>query len=144
VGSGKFLHCSGGNPGSRLDAAMNAEIGPLAPSPDLKAARTLFQSLNQIHLVAIIPDGPAYGRVFGRDVSAATAWALQENESGRNIYFTVNEVEPGCHKKPVKSEIVAARFCHVDIDPPTDGGPWDKNLKLATLLNLSCPPIVCS
>jgi hypothetical protein len=73
-----------------------------------------------IHLVSIVPDGGTKGAWFGDDVEKATAWAVSQNQSGRGLYWTVNVVREGLDKKPTKRDIQAARFLHVDIDPPFD------------------------
>ena len=93
-----------------------------------------------MHLCSIVPDGDCDGRWFGDDKVSACAWAIDENESGKNLYWTVNRVTPGCNKKPKKSDIISARFAHVDIDPPKGGGPFDKLMTQAELAALSTPP----
>lgn len=96
--------------------------------------------LDQIHLVAIVPDGPAIGKDFGNDKDAAAAWAQEQNAQGKNIYFTVNRVRPGVNKKSTKADIDSVRFAHVDIDPPKDGGPWDADKTCDDLIASRCPP----
>jgi hypothetical protein len=89
----------------------------------LDMARGLLTGLDQIHLVSILPDKKSItGRNFGIDVAAALEWAKGQNDLGNNIYWTVNSVEPDCHRKPTKKQILSARFCHVDIDPPKNSG----------------------
>ncbi|PZU17896.1 MAG: hypothetical protein DI591_00870 [Citromicrobium sp.] len=104
--------------------------------PELEAARALFVKLDQIHLVAINPadrDAWPLGRDFGTDIEAATRWAAQVNADGRNVYWTVNAVRPGLDKKPAEKDMTAARFVHVDIDPPKDGSDWPRDEVLAAL-----------
>ena len=104
--------------------------------PDLEAARALFADLDQIHLVAINPGNPdasPIGRDFALDGDAAVRWAQRLNADGLNIYWTVNAVRPGLDKKPLKADMIAARFVHVDIDPPKDGSVWSRDEVLATL-----------
>ena len=93
-----------------------------------------------LHLCSIVPDGAFRGRWFGDDVNAATDWAVAENACGKNLYWTVNLVSEGCSKKPGKGDIVAARFVHIDIDPPKGGGPLDKLQTHGELLALPVPP----
>jgi hypothetical protein len=93
-----------------------------------------------LHLCSIVPDGRCLGRWFGEDVTAATEWAAAENERQRNVYWTVNLAVAGCNKKPIKSDIVAARYIHVDIDPPKGSSTFDKMAALAELCALSTPP----
>jgi hypothetical protein len=93
-----------------------------------------------IHLVAIVPDGIAQGRYLGADVEKAVAWAIARNEAVQNVYFTVNRVRSGCHKKPTKADIIEVRYAHLDIDPPKDGSPWDPEVSIRQLLQGSVPP----
>ena len=94
-----------------------------------------------IHLCSIPSEGGGCtGRWFGDDFATASAWALQETEKRQNVYWTVNLVSEGCQKKPRKEDILAARFLHVDIDPPKGGGPLDKLMTQTTLRALSVPP----
>ncbi|WP_374589134.1 DUF3987 domain-containing protein [Novosphingobium sp.] len=108
---------------------------------DPELARPLFASLDQIHLVMISPVGPGvHGKDFGQDVETALVEAAKANGNGFNIYWTVNRVAPGSHKKPGKRDIRAARFVHVDIDPPKSGGAFDKGEITAALQGIACPP----
>lgn len=114
-------------------------MASLAFNPDI--ARPLFESLDQIHLVYIHPNGVGvHGRDFGERVEEALADAAKANANGFNIYWTVNRVGAGLHKKPGKHDIRAARFVHVDIDPPKSGGAFDKAEITAALQDISCPP----
>ncbi len=110
--------------------------------PNLDAARRLFEALDQIHLVSIEPDGTerSAGRNFGVNVDAAIEWAADQNGNGRNVYWTVNRVRERIHKKPKKTDMTAARFAHLDIDPPKDGTLWDRAGKLAGLQALDPQP----
>lgn len=112
---------------------------------DMTAAKALFEilaSAGQIHLCAIVPDGGTYGRDFGTDIDAALDWTIERNGAGQNIHWTVNRVRPGVQKKPGKDngDMIAARFAHVDLDPPKDGSAWDADAVLAELLASQCPP----
>lgn len=114
----------------------------LYSAPD--AARTLFEMLDQIHLVAIHPDrknASPIARDFATDVDAAINWAIAQNAKGWNIYWTVNRVLDGFHKKPKKEQIIAARFAHVDIDPPKDDlATFDKGAAAYDLVMLDTAP----
>ena len=91
------------------------------PNHNADAARNLFDMLDQIHLVAIHPDRKnaiPIGKDFATDIDAAINWSITQNANGWNIYWTVNRVLDGLHKKPTKADIVGTRFVHVDIDPP--------------------------
>jgi hypothetical protein len=113
------------------------------PQPSREAAESFLrgQVRDAIHLVSIEPDGPGLsGRYFGDDAAGAAEWAIAENSRQRNVYWTVNQVRPDCGVKPKKSSIAAARFVHVDIDPPKNGGEFDRTTKLLELDLLACPP----
>ena len=86
---------------------------------------------SDIHLVAIVPDGPLTAKWFGSDHAAAMEWALAQ--TGANVYFTINQTHSGVAIKPTKDDIRAVRFAHVDIDPP-ETGPWDRDAALIALL----------
>ena len=111
--------------------------------PDKVLIASFLEAIGQdLHLCRIIPDGSCIGRWFGADVPAATKWAVAASLAGRNVYWTTNQVAEGCNGKPSKVDIVAARFAHVDIDPPKNGGPFDKLKTQAELLALSVPPTI--
>jgi hypothetical protein len=93
-----------------------------------------------LHLCSIVPDGGCRGRWFDKDVDAARDWARSENEHERNVYWTVNLVAAGCNQKPGKKDIVAARYIHIDIDPPKGIAVFEKLGELAELCALSTPP----
>lgn len=75
---------------------------------------------DQIHLTAIDPEKSAntIGRDFGTDIQAAANWALARNAEGKGVYYSVNRVRSGLHKKPSKPDFVGVRYAHVDVDPP--------------------------
>lgn len=102
---------------------------------------------DQIHLVGIDSSGSTItGRNFGTNIAEAVVWAIMQNSKGFNVYWTVNLVGSGLHKKPTKRDIVAIRFAHLDIDPPKDGAPWDPEEALNKLINSDIPPtlVICS
>jgi len=111
-------------------------------TPDLKVIGEFFTSTipDQIHLTAITPDGPTEAKDFGQDIIAAVQWAKHRNIDGKNVYFTVNRVRSGVGKKPTKNDIIGCRFAHLDIDPPNDGSPWDKDAAYRKLLNAPVKP----
>ena len=93
------------------------------------------------HLVAIHPKTKIiFGHQFGSDVEAALAFIERHNGEGMGVYWSVNAVRPHRHKKPAKEDISHARFVHVDIDPPKNGGRFDKPLILEALADLPTPP----
>lgn len=112
-------------------------------TPDLEHTAAFLASIGDgLHLCSIVPDGACHCRWFGDDVVAAMAWAKSENEQGKNIYWTVNRVSDGYHRKPSKEDIVAARFAHIDIDPPKDCASLDKLKVHAELCALPNPPSI--
>lgn len=102
----------------------------------------LASNAGQIHLVAIHSEGqrPIAGRDFGQDEGAARRFVVEQNGSGGNVYWSVNRVRKGVNKKPTKGDITAAWFAHVDIDPPKNGGDFDKEREIAGLEAMPCPP----
>lgn len=112
-----------------------------AQSFDEPGMLQFLEGLDQIHLVAIHKSRPdVHGKYFGTYAETAVEWAKAKNGTGFGIYFTVNRVPENFDKKPKKSDIVAARYCHVDIDPPKSDGGFSKAATLETLDNLRCPP----
>lgn len=109
------------------------------PTIDEAAIHELFAELDEVHLVAIVPDGNTMGRHFGSDRDAAVAWAAAQNSAGKNVYWTVNAVRP-VDRKPKKSDILAARFVHVDIDPPANDTEWSKASARQLLQEHQHPP----
>lgn len=97
---------------------------------------------DHIHIVVIAPDGQPlpYGNYFDDDALAAADWIVGENAKGYNLYWTVNVVRGRLHKKPKKEDMAAARFVHVDIDPPKDGTEFDRKGALETLSDMREPP----
>jgi P4 family phage/plasmid primase-like protien len=97
---------------------------------------------NHIHVVIIPPEGQPlpYGRWFGDDAEAASSWIVSENAKGYNVYWTVNIVRKHLGKKPKKEDMQAARFVHVDLDAPKDGGSFDRKSLVDTMLDMRSPP----
>lgn len=115
---------------------------PAGPDKDAIFAFIADTIQNNIHLVAIALDGPATGRWFGDNAKAATEWAFSANAHGANCYWTVNICRPGVNTKPKKSDIVATRFLHLDIDPPKDASAFDKGAIAQNLLAATASPTV--
>lgn len=92
---------------------------------------------SDIHFVAIHPEnGDVVAQWLGKNIDAATAWALARNCESCNVYWTANIVRAGLNRKPKKTDIVGARFAHVDVDPPRDGSDWNASAKLDELRSL--------
>lgn len=82
-------------------------------------------------LVAIDPELPrgSVGQIecrsfAARDPADLEAWVRARNESGRNLYWTVNSIPRPIARKPAREDVEALDFLHVDVDP-------DKRLPLA-------------
>jgi hypothetical protein len=125
-----------------MEAAMTEHTITPATDDIAKFLDMLANKIGQVHLVVIDPDGrhPLEGRDFGRHDDVALQFAIERNMAGRNIYWSVNQVRPGLHKKPTKADIISGRFAHVDIDPPKDGSAFNKSAELAKLEKLPCRP----
>lgn len=95
---------------------------------------------DHIHLIAIPPDGQPlpYGGHFD-DADSAAQWAIKQNAKGYNLYWTVNIVRKGVEKKPAKSDMIGARFLHVDVDPPKDGSAFERDEIVAAMQNMREP-----
>ena len=114
---------------------------PGALAPDREAIASFLEGVGQgLHLCSLVPDGGCKGRWFGDDITSAINWAASENSQGKNLYWTVNLVVDGHDKKAKKTDIVAVRFAHVDIDPPKGGGAFDKVKIEVGLVALPFPP----
>lgn len=94
----------------------------------------------QVHIVAIGQNGAIQGRYFGSNYEAAVAWVAEQNGRGMNIYFSPHLVRTGLHKQPQKSDITKPRLVSVDIDPPKNGGTFDKEGMLRRLVEHATPP----
>lgn len=101
-----------------------------------------LRHLDQLHLVAIHPKRSRDIRSFysDDDVEGAVSWAHGLNYEGYGIYWTVNRVRTGFVGKPSKGDIVAARYVHVDVDPPKNDMVFAKAATIETLENLRYPP----
>lgn len=105
-------------------------------------ARALFASLDQVHVCAINPEtGDVFGSNFETDVESAIKFCCDYNNNGFGVYWTVNQVAQGWQgKKPKKEDIVAARFIHVDIDPPKGEEDFEKRVVADWLAGLNVAP----
>ena len=114
---------------------------PAAQSFDADGMAAFLGGLDQIHLVAIHKSrADIQCGYFGTLVDSAVEWAQALNPHGFGIYWTVNRVRNGFSSKPAKSDITAARFVHVDIDPPRNFDEFSKAATLETLDGLRHPP----
>ena len=117
--------------------------GLSALRPNRAEILELFKDVipDQIHLVAIHgEDGDITGHDFGTDAEAAADWAISQNMGGYGVYFSVNRVRAGLHKKAAKADIIGIRFAHCDIDPPKGRSDWSPNEVIDGLWNAAVPP----
>lgn len=120
-------------------------------TPDIVAIEQ-FLSISvhdHIHVVTIGGEGETaqtHGQWFDRDAAGAAQWASAYNAAGWNTYWTVNLTHPGVGAKPFKHQIDAARFVHVDIDPPKGVAldAWDRAGALTTLLAANPSMVISS
>ena len=74
-------------------------------------------------LTAIAPDsGETKTKGLRSDQENEVAAFLAFQHGKCNVYFSVNDVDKIHSKKVKKTDIVAVRALHVDVDPPKDGG----------------------
>ena len=74
-------------------------------------------------LTAIIPDGTTLTKSFGPKQPNATRDWLEAYDGERNLYYSLNPTPKGLAQKADKTEILAAEFVHVDIDPREGESP---------------------
>lgn len=100
------------------------EMQGVQPSKDMIAeALSVFGF--PLVLCAMLPDGPPIGRHFSENEScAAVDWAYAQNLAGKGVYWHPNLLRNGLNKKSAKTDVVAARFVHGDLDPPKDSLGW--------------------
>lgn len=126
------------------DDAFNIIKEANSPAADKRLIEGFLREYlcNNIQLVAIHPDrkGDISAHYFGSDAQAGASWAYDWNDRGYNLYWSVNEVTPSLNKKASKSDVVAVRMLHVDIDPKKDGTPFDKLAVTKMLDGLSMSP----
>lgn len=105
------------------------------------AALSFLETLDQIHLVAISTTGKgATNSRYFDDAQSAVDWAAPINSNEWGIYWTASAVPVNFSAKPSKSNIRGARFAFVDIDPPKNGGAFDRASILGALDSHECPP----
>ena len=73
-------------------------------------------------LTSIVPDGPTRTKTFA-SADACSQFAAEENEDGKNIYWSVAEMNGVISKKATKADVKHTWFLHVDADPADDETP---------------------
>jgi hypothetical protein len=102
-----------------------------------------IEFLNRIgfprQLVSIVPDGTTSAAYF-QEPEPARKWIAEHNKTA-NIYFTLNELGSSFNKKPKKSDIVAMKAAHADLDPAeNEDSETGKRRHLAALRQMSPLP----
>lgn len=111
------------------------------PKPNPEIIRQLFEGIDSIHIVCIHPNGlKIVGKHFENYVENAIEYCVAQNNAGLNVYWTPNIVRPNVHKKAKESDIAAGVFSFVDIDPPKNGGAFDRNHIIEWLSGIDAPP----
>ena len=82
---------------------------------------------------------PRFG-IFEYGDPAADDFAQRSDLEERACYYSLNVTRPGLATKATKLDIIAARGAHADIDPPKDGGAFDKAAALDKLQASAMPP----
>ena len=103
---------------SSASGPVTLEAAPLAANR--AAIREFLSSFAEAWPLASLDPNVANAAPYTRhfdDVDAAADWAVGQNGRGLNIYFHVNPTRAGIDKKANKSDIAAATYLHVDIDP---------------------------
>ena len=110
----------------------NAANGAQGLSPDVPTIQAFFANHGSgIHVCAMLQDSDGWtGRHFADDVAGATEYAASLTAMRHNVYYQYNEPLPNCGHKASKRQIDSLWGTHVDIDPPKDGSPFDKDAKL--------------
>jgi hypothetical protein len=98
-----------------LEVQMNLIVPHKTLEPNIKVAREFWDRFGgaDLQLLYLWPDGGAPKELRGPD---ALEQALELNQQGYNIYFTVNRVRPDIGKKPAKEDIIEIRAVYADID----------------------------
>ncbi|MDI6026157.1 hypothetical protein QBK99_08150 [Corticibacterium sp. UT-5YL-CI-8] len=129
-------HCSA----QAADISKTLSDKTIASKEEIQAFLQLLAETGGIHLVAL---PSAEGRNFGVDVGAAADWIAARPSV--NMHYTLNLVGADYRgSKPKGSEITAIRACHVDIDGPKDGSPWDKSAAYSKLVHGGASVIIDS
>lgn len=110
-----------------------------------QSVHRLLATLNgPVQFVSLVPrgngGGPMRVAIFEVGDPAAVAFVARNDAEGRASYYSLNIVQPGLTRKATKADITAARGLHVDIDPPKDGSPFDREAVLAKLHELPSRP----
>lgn len=101
---------------------MHESVDQLFPNGDtIASAIEMLCPTGALLLVSIDPrvsGNNTTGRTFRipAEIGAATAWAVEQNEIGHNVYWTPNESRE-IRKKSSKADMVSVRYFWADCDP---------------------------
>ena len=102
---------------------MNAPAKKTKESQMSKFALKL-RPVGLLALTSIKPGEPTSTCTFKMpdEVEALNRWALDQNQNGRNVYFTPNPVNRKITKKASVEDIAQIDYVFTDIDPDTRNG----------------------
>jgi hypothetical protein len=114
-------------------------VGPEINEATLKQdLEFLLCHLGPMTLLALVPDLGLITGHWTREADDATLqWITKLNQTGRNIYFSLNQPLPGLNKKASKAEIVSYRATCADSDAKNGRSMADC---LAAIEQLPLPP----
>lgn len=127
------------------------------PLPDAEAAMAFLRNMfpeGEVTLTAILSDeknrpedwGNRSGQTLTRTLTTEaqlTKWVEGASANEVNLYYTPNRLTGRHTKKPEKTDIVAARFLHCDIDPRAGEDLKEEKQRIdAEIRALPIPPTV--
>jgi hypothetical protein len=134
-------------PGARIATGHEdepAQYCSVSPSRQKEPLELLASLGGHTQFVSLVPagtgSGPIWCECFGPGDQKVLDFVARSNAERRASYYALNEVQAGLTKKAAKADIVAARGLHVDVDPPSDGSPFDKYGALTQLRALPLQP----
>jgi hypothetical protein len=106
------------------------------------AQRLLTVLGGPVQFASMCPDRvkPPRFAIFEAGDPATDDFVQRSDLEERACYYSLNVTRPGIATKATKLGIIAARGAHVDIDPPKDGGAFDKAAVLDKLKASAMPP----
>ena len=134
---------AGGEPaGATPGQARAGYAGPTIQSVGSDVQRLLTLLCGPVQLASMCPDrvrAPRFATFEAGD-PAADDFVRRNDLDNLASYYSLNVVRPGLTTKATKLDIVEARGTHADLDPPKDGGAFDKSAILDKLGASAVPP----
>lgn len=134
---------AGGEPaGATSGQTRNGYAASPRQNLDTDVQRLLRLLGGPVQFASMCPDRvkPPRFCIFEHGDPAADDFAQHSDLEERACYYSLNVTRPGLATKASKPDIVAARGSHADIDPPKDGGAFDKAAVLDKLNASAMPP----